>query len=61
MNLMAHGGVQSVDAIRPHEVLKLKEVHGSLPVTARSRTVLNLNAKIWEAWAETHPEEGPFK
>lgn len=61
MNMMQHCGITSCDAVRPYEVAALKNVHESLPIAARTRIVLSLNDKIWSAWADTHPEEGPFK
>lgn len=63
MNLMALSSVQCVheSQLDITDRVNIKAVHESLPIAARVRTVLSLNAKIWEVWAETHPEEGPFK
>lgn len=40
---------------------KLAKAYPNMPVLARSRVNANLCDKIWSAWADTHPEEGPFK
>lgn len=63
MNLMHHSGVQAtfIGNLGDKEKEAIRTVHSDLPIAARNRTVLALNTKIWEAWADTHPEEGPFK
>lgn len=33
----------------------------SIPSPARTYIIKNLTEKAWHIWADTHPEEGPFK
>lgn len=61
MLLIHHVGVTSVWTIQDSEKEAIKTVYSDLPIAARDRIVKSLNAKIWGAWADTHPEEGPFK
>lgn len=58
--LIQHVGVSSV-FINDYQQDALREVYGALPIAARKPVVSSLNTKIWECWAKTHPEEGPFK
>ncbi len=58
--LIQHVGVSSIVG-NDYEKEALNDVYSSLPIAARRRTANSLNTKIWEAWADTHPEEGPFK
>lgn len=58
--LLYHAGVSS-SFPDPDEKARMREVYANLPIAARSRIVSGLNEKIWNAWADTHPEEGPFK
>ncbi|QPI17983.1 hypothetical protein POP12_191 [Pectobacterium phage POP12] len=38
-----------------------KEMFPNIPFAARDRIISSLHQKIWKAWADMHPEEGPFK
>lgn len=58
--LIHHAGVTSVIGCESERVA-LNKVYAELPFAARRRTANTLNDKIWSAWADTHPEEGPFK
>lgn len=62
LNLMHFSGFTGVQSSMSKEDAKaVDEVHNSLPIAARKRTAAMLNDKIWNIWADTHPEEGPFK
>lgn len=58
--LIHHVGVSSVAGCES-ERAAVNEVYCALPIAARRRTANTLNDKIWSVWADTHPEEGPFK
>lgn len=60
LSLIQYVGVSSING-NDHEKEALNKVYASLPIFARRRVANALNDKIWSAWADTHPEEGPFK
>lgn len=61
MALIHHAGVSSVWGPAEQEKEALRTVYAALPIAARRKIANSLNHKIWGAWADTHPEEGPFK
>ena len=58
--LIQHVGV-SAPFNNDREKEAVNTVYYGLPIVARRRTANSLNEMIWSLWADTHPEEGPFK